>query len=348
MARTKAAGIPWARRRKADVLRKLWCRCKNSADRTVMRLNRQALILLLAFALMAGHALPALASPATFITALPISQDQLLVRFTSQPFFDFHDSSPLDRDLSLVQFPTTFFYGATSTLALALEPEQQFALMGQDTARGRVTRSASGFGDTLFFARYTLVDIDWPLNTIRVAPLAGAFLPTGYYDKSDHLGLLPEQMQSGSGSVDPYLGVTAAWDNPVHEISWDATWRANPPASPGYRLGDEVRTDGQFQIRLWPYPLPTDHVPYFVWLDFETNLIWDARSRINGVTDNSTGGFTWLFWGGIQLQYIYWEAGALVGVPLLQKLNGPDRLSNTVAFLVFFEYYLAMPSWISR
>jgi hypothetical protein len=286
-------------------------------------------------------------SPATFITALPISHDQLLLRFTSQQFFDFHDASSLDRDLSLVQFPTTFFYGATATLALALEPEQQFAFMQQNTAQGRLTRSASGFGDTLFFARYTLVDIDWPLNTVRVAPLLGAFFPTGYYDKSDHLGLLPQEMQSGSGSAAPYLGVTAAWDNPVREVSWDATYRANPPASPGFHLGDEFRTDGQFQVRLWPWPLPTDHVPYFVWLDFETNLIWDARSRINGATDDATGGLTWLFWAGIQLQYIYWEGGALVGVPLVQELNGAGRLSETVAFLVFFEYYFAMPSWIS-
>jgi hypothetical protein len=118
--------------------------------------------LLLVFAFSMLRARAAQGSPATFITALPISQDQLLVRFTSQSFFDFHDASPLDRDLSLAQFPTTFFYGATATLALALEPEQQFALMGQDTAQGRVTRSASGFGDTLF-SRATL----WSTSTGR-------------------------------------------------------------------------------------------------------------------------------------------------------------------------------------
>ncbi len=287
----------------------------------------------------------ALASPATFITALPVSQDQLVVRFTAIPGFSTGDPTPLGRSLSSVHFPTTFLYGATGNLALALQPEQQFGLMGENTLRGRQTRSAGGFGDTLLFARYTLVDWDWPRNTFRIAPLVGAYLPTGYYDQSDHLGRLPQNLQSGSGSADPFMGMTAAWYNPLYGFAWDATWRHNPAASSGFRLGDKARTDGQFEWRLWPWTLPTDYVPNYVWGEIETNLVWNGKDRTGGAVDDASGGFTWLLWLGLEYQNIYWEFGGEVGVPLVQSLNGTGRLTQTVAFVFFFEYYLAMPSW---
>jgi hypothetical protein len=283
--------------------------------------------------------------PATFITALPVSQDQVVVRFTSFPELSMDDPTTLNRELGKVEFPTTLLYGATSTLALALEPEQEFSFVSENTAAGRLSRSASGFADTLFFARYTLVDIDWPRNTLRLAPLAGAYLPTGYYNKSDFLGRLPSYMQSGSGSVDPFFGLTAAWYNPLYGFSWDATYRYNPPASSGFRLGDEARTDGSLEWRVWPWTLPATYVPNELWGELETNLIWDSRSQVGQASDLSTGGLTWVWWIGLQYPTIYWELGAEVGVPVVQNLYGHGRLGKTILFVIFYEYYVATPSW---
>ena len=290
----------------------------------------------LALAILLFRPRLALASPATFITALPVSKDQIVARLSALGS-SYRDASAGSDNINVARFPVTFLYGATSRWALALQPGAQ---IGQMTQGGSASGS-SGASDTLLFLRYTLLDKDWPRNTFRIAPVAGAYLPTGFNDASGPSGRLPSPLQSGSGSADSLLGLTAAWYNPRYGTSWDATWRHNPPASASFDLGDTARADGQFELRLWPRTLPKDHVPDFIWADFETNLVWNG---LTGVPDAANGGFAWLGWAGLEYQSVFWEAGALAGWPLAQNIpNGAS--SRGMSVLVFAEYYLSMPSW---
>src|SRR5579872_1331450 len=107
-------------------------------------------------------------SPATFVTALPVARDQLLIRLNAQPTFS-------TRSFYGVQFPVNVGYGLTSRWALFLNVNQGFGAMSGATTLGHVDLSSAGFGDMATYARYTLFKIDKPKSTFRIAPLAGAF-----------------------------------------------------------------------------------------------------------------------------------------------------------------------------
>ncbi len=309
-----------------------------------IRLKRRLSILFVFASVMMLDVTDASASPVTFITALPVSQDQLITRFNVNPMLSTGDSSALNRNLLNLQFPTTFLYGVTGKLALFLTVNQGVAFEREDTAEGRVTRSSSGFGDTLLFGRYTLIDVDTALTTFRIAPVLGAYLPTGFYNKSDHLGTLPGGLQSGSGSVDPFVGLTESYYTKYHGISWDATYRYTPPASHGFALGDEARTDIQYEHLLDPWTIRSELPAREIWFTIESNLIWDQRSRVAGHTDNSSGCLSWLVDAGPEWATLDWEVGAVAEVPLIQHLYG-RQVTEDVGVIAFFEYYFAMPSW---
>jgi hypothetical protein len=145
------------------------------------------------------------ASPATFVTALPVARDQLLVRFNLQPVFS-------TRAFSGFQFPINMGYGLTSRWALFLNVNQGFASMTDFNQRPPLKLNSSGSYDTVSYARYTLFKIDKPKSTFRIAPLAGAFLPTGDNALRGPVGLLPKALQTGSGTFDPYVGITMGYN----------------------------------------------------------------------------------------------------------------------------------------
>jgi hypothetical protein len=144
-----------------------------------------------------------LASPATFVTALPVARDQWLIRFNAQPSFGSSDSRS-------VQFPITNAFGITSRWAFFLNLNQGFASLTEGATKTRL--DSSGSGDTLGFVRYTLFRIDKPLSTLRIAPLAGISIPTGDNSLKGPQGLLPGSLQTGSGTLDPHLRTRfSAW-----------------------------------------------------------------------------------------------------------------------------------------
>lgn len=302
-----------------------------------------AVLLIVAMLILNGA--KGLASPVTFVTALPVSQDQLVVRFNASPSLSGGDGGALNRNLTNLQFPTDFLYGVTGNLALFFTVHQGLALEGENTSQGRVTRSSSGFGDTLFFARYTLIDVDTALSTFRIAPILGAYLPSGFYDKSDHLGRLPAELQTGSGSVDPYVGIAESYYTKYHGVSWDATYRYNPPASPGFTLGDEARTDIQYEHLLDPWTIRSELPAHEIWFTTESNLIWNQRNHVADTVDNSSGGLSWLIDAGPEWATLNWEVGAVAEIPIIQHLYGHGRLAESVGMIAFFEYYFTMPSW---
>jgi len=103
------------------------------------------------------------ASPATFVTALPVALDQILARVDA-------DTALVESNLVYAQFPVSVALGATSSLALFATFQQGFTSLDQNGQ----TSTSSGPRDTLLFARYTLYKRDRPKTTLRLAPLAGA------------------------------------------------------------------------------------------------------------------------------------------------------------------------------
>jgi hypothetical protein len=276
------------------------------------------------------------ASPATFVTALPVAKDQLLIRFNAQPLFG--TSGYIG-----VQFPVNIAYGFTSRWALFLNANQGFGSLTEPSPLGPASLNSSGVGDTLFFARYTLFKIDKPKSTFRIAPLAGAFFPTGNNALRSEQGLLPQALQTGSGTVDPYFGVTMGYNNSRWGMAADTTYRRNATSDQGISPGSELRSDAQFELRVIPLHLPEEGNPKVLWLSIESNYVQDLRSDVNGIPAASSGGKSLNQDVTLEWTTLHWQLGVGAQVPVMQDLPGVGRIREHSGAFVFFEYYLAAP-----
>src|SRR5579864_8160300 len=97
----------------------------------------------------------AFASPATFVTALPVAKDQLLVRFNAQPLLSTMGSYG-------AQFPLNVGYGLTSRWALFVNTNQGFGATSSATPMGPIELRSAGPGDLVSYGRFTLFKIDKP------------------------------------------------------------------------------------------------------------------------------------------------------------------------------------------
>jgi hypothetical protein len=283
----------------------------------------------------------AFASPATFVTALPVAKDQLLVRFNAQPTFS-------TRGFHGVQFPVNIGYGATSRLAVFVNVNQGFGSLTGITPLGPIELSSAGPGDVVSYARYTLFKIDKPRSTFRIAPLAGAFIPTGDNDLRGPNGLLPRALQTGSGTLDPYVGVTMGYNTLRWGMAADSTFRKNPVASRGLSPGDQFRADVQFEYKLYPLHMPEEGLPKLLVLSIESNYAHDWKDHADGVISANSGGNTLKQDAILEISTLHWQVGMGAQLPVMQDLAGTGRMRQRTGFFLFFEYYLAAPNWRHR
>ncbi len=273
------------------------------------------------------------ASPATFVTALPVALDQILARMDA-------NTSMAASELEYAQFPVSVALGATSSLALFVTFQASLTSLKQN---GQISTS-SGMNDTLVFGRYTLYKKDWPNGTLRLAPLAGAYLPSGSNTLSNSSGLLAGPLQTGTGTLDPYVGLTFGANTARYGAASDLTYRWNPAAAHGVSPGDILRADGEVERRLLPVHLPAEGLPKELWFVLETNLIKNRSGKLDGRPDPNSGGFTWNGAATLQLPTLRWELGMGVLLPIVQQFNGTGAIRESKGLITFFEFYLSAPS----
>lgn len=286
----------------------------------------------LGFVLLAaavGHAGQARAAPQTFNTALPVGKGDFLFRGQFLYQKANRDPSPADRDLEVFGGVGALGYGATGDLALfAVLPFLHKRLELTGPSGGRIARSTRGIGDAQAFARYTVFQRDLPGRNFRIAPFAGLKLATGDDDERDSFGRLPQPLQSGSGSWDPFGGVVATYQTLDYQIDAQISYKANTRAN-NFSFGDEFHFDASLQYRLWPRKLGSG-VPGFLYGVLETNLVHQGRNRINGASDPNSGGTTLFLSPGIQYVTKRWILEGIVQVPVVQELNGTALKSDFI------------------
>jgi len=265
------------------------------------------------------------AASQTFNTALPVAQGSLVLRaqFLYLKATDDNASDepgPAERNLDVFGSVAVLGYGVRSDLALFgvlpyLDKQLDLTMPGGQ----RVTRSTRGIGDAQVFARYTLLQKDRRGSTFRLAPFLGIKLPTGDDDDSDGLGRLPQPLQSGSGSWDPFGGVIASYQTLDYQLDAQISYRANTEAN-GFEFGDESRLDASLQYRLLPRELGAG-VPGFLYGVIEANLLHQAKSRLAGASDPDSGGTTLYLAPGLQYVTRRWVLEAIVQIPVVQALG---------------------------
>jgi len=256
------------------------------------------------------------AAPITTNTALPVSEDHVILREQVVITRASGDPTSREREFDARASVTTLGYGVTSRLALfgtLPVAHKHLELPG-------AWRASSGLGDVRVFARYTILQQDKPGETFRIAPFAGVELPTGEHRERDSLGLLPPSVQPGSGSWDPFGGIVTTYATTAWQFDAVASYQANTGRD-GREDGDVARADLSFQYRLLPTQI-TAETEAFVFGVLEANLIWEERGRVDGAVNPDSGGTTLFIAPGLQYAAKTFIADAAIQIPLAQDLNG--------------------------
>lgn len=285
---------------------------------------------------MAGAGPPARAAPQTFNTALPVASGEFI--FREQFFYikSSDDPGPADRDLEVVGAVSVLGYGASPDLALfGAVPLLDKRLELDGPGGRRIARDTSGVGDVRLFGRYTVFQDDAPGRNFRIAPFAGVELPTGDDDDRDALGRLPQPLQLGSGSFDPFFGVVGTWQTLDYQIDGQASYEVNTEAN-GFEFGDVLRFDASLQYRLWPQELGPG-VPGFLYGVLEGNLIFQGENEVAGGDDPDSGGTTFFLAPGLQYVTKRWVLEAIAQLPAVQDLNG-DALESDYVVRAGFRF----------
>jgi len=273
----------------------------------------------------------AVAAPVTFNTALPVSQGEALLRVQAKYLSATDDPGPLDRQLTVKTVPLVAAWGATSRWTLFAVVPWLDKRLQTDTAQGRVSRAANGWGDLTAIARYTAYAQDAPGRTLRIAPFAGIEAPIGSDDERDGLGVLPRPLQPGAGSWNPLLGVVLTDQSLEREWGAHASYRFNNEAD-GFEFGDEARLDVSYHARIASAG-PAGGIPHFIYAGLEGNLIWQDKNRSGGADDPDSGGTTLYLVPVLQYVTMRTVAGAARQFPLLQNLNGDALERDYIATL---------------
>jgi len=295
---------------------------------------RHYVICFLLLLTMSGAGRTLFAAPITFNTALPVAQEEGLFRIQSVFISSSDDPGHSDRELTVVSFPLVGGYGITGDLAVFGIVPLLYKSLELDTPDGRRTRGDEGLGDISVFTRYTIWQRDLPSQTVRIAPFTGVEIPTGEDDEKDSQGRLPQPLQLGSGSWDPFLGVVGTWQTLNRQIDASLSYTFNTRAN-NFQFGDVARFDLSYQHRLWPQQLGIG-VPSYVYGVLENNLIWQDRNEVSGKKEKDSGGTAWFLSPGIQYVTKRMVIETAVSLPVIQDLNG-DALKNDFTGRVSFR-----------
>jgi hypothetical protein len=191
----------------------------------------------------------------------------------------------------------------------------------------------SGFGDVTALAKWRFYRWDAPGEALNVALLFGAGLPTGQHRERSGGVLVPLELQPGTGTFDPLIGVAATYE--------PRRWRFNAAASYQHagenhddRLGDELTLELAAGNRFWlePYPGP------FARADLFLRHYRVGSSRTDGADDPDSGRD--LSTVGLNLAFRprpTLDLQASLEVPVAEHVDGTQLRTGTT-FVLNFGY----------
>lgn len=244
------------------------------------------------------------AAPIATNTALPLSNDEIIVR---EQLVAIHSSDREDstkREVNRFEARTVLGYGITPKLALfgvlpMVEVRREF---------GDTSTSESGLGDAELFVRYEVFRADRPGGTFRIAPFAGTRLPTGREGKT------------GDGSLDVFGGVIATIGSTQWVLDSQLRYDRNRDAD-GFERGDSISVESSFQYRLAPGRLRRDDKAFvFGVVEFSANYY--RHNRVGSISDPNSGGFQLYVTPGIQYSTQRWIVDFGIKIPIVNDLNG--------------------------
>ncbi len=178
--------------------------------------------------------------------------------------------------------------------------------------------SSFGIGDVRVFAKYLLYQRDRKKETFRIASKAGVKFPTGDENKMPALG---------SGSTDYFFSTVAGWIKDRSGIYLEGIYNLNTSHNQ-VDFGNSFAYNLAFGYRLLPAVYETYPSPQLNGF-LEINGTSAAKSDVNGVTNENSGGTTIFLSPG--LQYIggrRWLVEASLQIPVVNEPNGTQLATD--------------------
>jgi len=274
-------------------------------------------------------------APITFNTALPVSEGEfilreqiLLVESSNNPSADGLATKIERKENTLI---STLVYGLTPDLTLfATIPITNRQLKSTNLSTFESTkRESSGMGDVSFVTRYTVYKNDFKGGSFRIAPFVGIKLGTGNDDATDELGVLPANVQNGSGTNDTFIGLVATYASVDWE--WDGQISYVDNESKGnLQRGNFLKLDMSLQYRFYPNQLSAN-TDTFINGVIEINHSNQQKSRIEGASIESSGGLINFISPGIQ-----WVTERLILEASIQlPIRQPERVTGLEIDYIF-------------
>ncbi len=261
---------------------------------------------------------------------------------------------------------TDNFFGGLMLMWKKNDMAMKFSpMMAGTTGQGGFTMKSEGMADTMLMTKYRLFTDDPLIPTSQASLMVGLSLPTGSINEknSNHPLLmrqteqLPYGMQLGSGTFDPRIGLL--YQGSSSPLWWGANliytgrWNEN---SRDYRLGDEYRLDlySMYQVRFDTVLQLQLNSTYWGKIrgEMDEAVSGDSGRATQGVATSPYMTNLWdpANYGGKKVSLtagIQWQPFPLhivefdVGVPLYQRLNGPQLEED---YRVMFTWYVEIPT----
>ena len=178
--------------------------------------------------------------------------------------------------------------------------------------------SSFGIGDMRVFAKYLLYQRDRKKETFRIASKAGVKFPTGDENKMPALG---------SGSTDYFFSTVAGWIKDRSGIYLEGIYNLNTSHNQ-VDFGNSFAYNLAFGYRLLPAVYETYPSPQLNGF-LEINGTTTAKSEVNGVTNEDSGGTTIFLSPG--LQFVggrRWLVEASLQIPIVNEPNGTQLATD--------------------
>ncbi len=261
---------------------------------TISQIIRPAL-----FFLATISATAALAAPITFNGALPLSDEQFIIR--QQIISTTSENEQLK--INTLSSVTAIGYGVSAKLAVfGIVP-----IIRRETQSANTLRTTSGLADINLFARYQIYQKDGPGKTLRIAPFAGVVLPTG------------RAQQTGDGSTDIFGGLiitraSTRW-NFDSQIKYVRNGRVD-----ALKRGDETSINASLQYRI--NSNVNVNTNGYLFTVIEAGLVHSGRNERAVGLDPNSGGTIAFISPGIQYAAQRWISEAAIRFPVIKNLNG--------------------------
>ena len=233
-----------------------------------------------------------------------------------------------DNDLTVFVSPVVLPYNVTTEFLVGA----LFPYFTKDLDNNGTSLTSSGFGDMKLFAKYLLLQIDRPQETLRLLAKGTVKLPTGDEKLGPPLAL-------GTGTTDYAFSAVVGWIKPRVGFYAEGIYSLNTSRG-GTEYGDSFGHNLAVGYRLYPTTYKTYPSPQLS-AYLELNGVTTGRNEEDGRSVDDSGGTTILLSPG--LQYVggrRWLVESSFQYPIVEKPNGTQletdfSLSLGVRVLLF-------------